>query len=732
MRTNQTELRWPAIAGVVLWMAVCPGVISARQEEQRGRVEVGVRQISGDPTSSKFSEYRSIPRGLYIQRFELNLNDLLNDRYFFAYQARETLEKDQSHLLSAGYHGKYRFQLRWDQTPHVFTNKASTFFIQQKPGVYTVPAQIRATLETSPGLFSNLLDQARPIDVSLRRNTGGGAFVFTPTSNWNFDLGYSREKQTGTRPFGTAMNAFANSTELPEPIDYRTHQFRAGGEYAARNWGIQFGYSGSIFKNRIGELVWDNAFRTTDTATASSRGRIDLYPDNTAHNLNVAVAFNLPKETRFMGGATRGWMRQNDAFLPFTINPAVTGAPQLPASSPNGRKQTLALNATLTNQAIPNLSLTTRYRSYDYNNETTSLIFSNYVRTDAGLGGFARRNLPYAYNRQNAGLDAVLSFLEKNAIKLSYEWEQLDREHRDVHRSNEDTFGASLDLNPLRWLLLRTSYRRSERTPAHYEANEESFPLGEGPFALGQIDGLRKLDEAQRTRDRTDALIRLDFTDAFSLSGSFGVTDDRYKETRYGLLNNADYSLSFDAVYNVHPSFGIFAEYARERYRYDMRSRQRVPATATAAANDTTNNDWASYVRDVVDTWGAGFDGSITDHKIEFETFYSLSAAKGSLGTRALGIPGTAGFLVTTAGDYPGASNRFHQLAASVKFLISSNLNPKFEYRFEKYDRIDFQIDKLRPNMSFLDPAANTSIFLGANVPGYRTHIFAVALEYRF
>lgn len=733
MRTNETQLRWPAMIGLVLLTLVfCSGVVYSQQEEQRGRVEIGVRQIFGDPTSSKFREYRSIPQGLYLQRFELNLNDLLNDRYFFGYQARETLEKDQSHLLSAGYHGKYRFQFRWDETPHVFTSTAKSFFTEQKPGVYSVPAQIRSTLQTSPAQLSDLLEQARPIDVFLSRNTGGGTFIFTPTSNWSVDLGYSREKQTGTRPLGTTTNSFTNAIELPEPINYRTHQLKAGAEYAARDWGLQFGYTGSIFKNRVGELVWDNAFRTSDSATASSRGRIDLYPDNAAHNLNVAGAVNLPQETRFMGSATRGWMTQNDAFLPFTINSAIVGVPSLPSSSLNGKKQTWAMNAALTNEAIPNLSLATKYRSYDYNNETPSLIFSDYVRTDSGLSGMARRNLPYAYNRQTAGLDAVLSIDKKNAIKLGYEWERLDREHRDVHRSNENTVSSSLDLNPASWLLFRTSYRRAERTPAHYEPNEESFPLGEGPFSLGQIEELRKLDEAQRSRDRAEALVQLDLADAFSLSGSFGATKDNYKGTRYGVLNNRDYSLSFDAAYDVHSLVGIFAEYTRERYRYDMRSRQRVPPSPTSAANDSPNNDWASYVRDFVDTWGAGFDGSALDHKIQFEAFYSLSHAKGSTRTMALGIPGSTGFLATTAGDYPNTSNRFHQLATSLRFQISNNLSPKLEYRFEKYSLIDFQIDPLRPNMTFLDPGVNTSIFLGANVPAYRAHVFAVALEYRF
>ncbi|MBI4471498.1 MAG: MtrB/PioB family outer membrane beta-barrel protein, partial [Acidobacteria bacterium] len=495
MRAIKIRSYWPAAAGLALLLMTPAGPLQA-QEEERGRIEIGIRHIFGDPNSSKFAEYRSIPKGLYIQRFELKLNNLLDDKYYFGYQARETLEKDQSHLLSAGAHGKYKMQLRWDQTPHNFTNMASSFFTELTPGVFTVPRQIRTTLETTPSLLSDLLQQARPLNVSLRRETGSGTFTFMPTARWDFEVGYSREKQTGSRPIGTTTNSFTNVVELPEPIDYRTRQLKAGAEYSGRDWGLQATYLASIFKNNVGELVWDNPFRSLDTATAGSRGRLDLYPGNSAQNLNIAGAVNLRKDTRFVGGFGRGWMRQDDAFLPFTINPAIASVPALPASSLDGRKQTLALNSMLTSDIIPSLSLTARYRSFDYANDTPSLAFTNYVRTDAGLNE-GRRNLPYAYDQRTAGVDAVWTFDKRNALRFGYEWEQFEREFREVNRSTENTFGGSVDLNPVSRIVLRASYRRSDREPERYHPNEESY-LVHNPLAIEHLDELRKFDQAQR------------------------------------------------------------------------------------------------------------------------------------------------------------------------------------------------------------------------------------------
>jgi MtrB/PioB family decaheme-associated outer membrane protein len=524
----------------------------------------------------------------------------------------------------------------------------------------------------------------------------------------------------------------ARVTGRPEPIDYRTHEVKAGAEYGNPNWAFQAKYTGSIFKNAISSLVWDNPFRTTDASGGASRGRLDLYPDSNAATLSFAGAVNIPHSTHLMASVIPGWMRQNDAFLPFTINAAITGVPPLPAQSLDGRKQTLAMNYTLTSRAIHAVPLTVRYRSYDYNNNTSSLVFSDYVSSDSSLAGMARRSLPYAYDRKNLGFDASWEFLRKSSLSFLYEWERLDREHRDAEKSNEHTVGATFDLKPHDWVSLRASYKHSDREPESYEANEESFPLGEGAFALGQLHELRKFDEAARRRHRAQALAELTPLDSVSFTASYGTTQDDYNQSRYGLLKDIDYNYTFELSYLAHPDISFFSEYTREKSRYRQRSRQRVPGSATAAANDSVNNDWEANMRDLVDTWAAGVDASVSRNVI-LNAFYSLSAAKNSTFTRALGSPSIPGFLVTTAQDYPDTSNRWHQTVFSLRFPLSDNLSPKFEYRYEKYDRIDFQLERLSQYIT-LDPTTSTSIFLGvgADVPGYNAHILTVSLEYRF
>ena len=394
--------------------------------------------------------------------------------------------------------------------------------------------------------------------------------------------------------------------------------------------------------------------------------------------------------------------------------------------------------------------MTLRYRSYDYNNNSSSITFKDWVKTDTQLVGTARRSLPFGYNRKTLGVDASYDLAKNTALKFIYEWERMDREHREVDRSDEHTLGASLDINPRNWLMFKASYRHSNRKIEDYEIDEETWPFGEGPETdpngailavggpgpgLGQIEGLRKFDEAARGRHRAEALVQFIPVDQLTFGASYGTTQDDYDKSHYGLQKDINFNYTFDVSYAPHPDFSIYAEYTREKYNYRQRSRQRSPQSATAAANDSSNNDWLSNRHDMVDTYAAGIDASYKD-KFIFNSFYSLSAAKNQIHTAALGIPGLAGappFLVTTAQDYPDTSNRWHQVALTARFPMKGGFTPKLEYRYEKYDRIDFQLVNVGQYIT-LDPGSNTAVYLGvgADIPGYHAHIVAASLEYRF
>lgn len=736
-------------------LAAPPAAFGQDQPPTEYRViELGVRQFWGDvygrpdlpfqPSlrTSKFNEYRNITNGFFVRRADVLLENTLSTGNYLRVQTQSTLLKDEAYLVTFGRLGKYKFQFRWDQTPHIFSNTGQSLFTQSKPGVFTLPAAMRNSLAADPEHVPALLAGTPTIDLSLRRKTATASATASPSRDWTVGFLFSREKQAGARPIGT----YSSGYELPEPIDYRTTRIQAQAEYGKQKGAIQFGYLGSIFENKVDTLVWDTGF------TATGQGRIDLYPNNAAHGLNVAGALDLSKSTRVLASITPGWMRQNDAFVPFSINPVAGGAPELPARSLNGSKQTLAMNYSLVNHAVKHVELAARFRAYDYNNNTPSLFFPAYVLLDGGrsdlLPGTSRRmprqSLPYEFARKNVELSASWEFLPKNSLKAGYEFERYDRQHRDVGRSDENAFVTSLDLNPSQLTLFRLSYRHANRSPGLYLENTDGYPLGVEP-ARQQLADMRRFDEASRARDRVEALFQFNPLPSVTFDASYGTTQDRFNRSLYGLLKDIGHYYTFDISYSPRAEFSLFGEYARENYRTRQRSRLfcTLGDLLCQGVNNSPNNDWESANRNLVDTWTGGIDIFLARRHVTLTTFYSLSAAKDSNITRALGNSRLPGYLLDTAladcrfggctpMDFPNVNNRLHNAVASIKFALSKTVSPRLEYRFEQYDRVDWQTQIMRPYMAGVDRDSDKQMFLGADMPSYRVHVLAFTFEFRF
>jgi MtrB/PioB family decaheme-associated outer membrane protein len=707
----------------ILWFPpamLLPLVLASAQDQgpQNGDVAIGVRGLAGNRSSSQFNEYTDIVPGFFLQRANLNLNDLFQKKYFLSCQMRDAVRMDADYRCATGRYGKFRFEFNWNETPHDFTNTATSLFTESAPGVFTLPAADRLALQTSATNTPSLLTGAQSLDMSVARRLGSGLFTYTPTAHWTLLLQYSHEAENGFRPLGTTTNLYTNTMELPEPIKYDTNNVRVGAEYGAARGAFQAGYSTSIFTNDIPALVWQNPFNTVDAPGASSQGRMSLYPDNTAQTVDFAGAFNLTKHTRLMASVTPEWMRQNDAFLPMTINSAIIGVPQLPASSLNGNKQTLAMNYTLTSRPVSRVELTARYRSYDYNNNTASLPFSDYVDTDYRLEGLARRSLPYGYHSKDIGLEASWQFLKGQFFKVGYDFEDLERQHRDVAETQENRGSASLRLNPRKWVSLTSSWKYEDREPKLYKLNQESYPLG-GNL---QFSDMQNFDETARIRDNGDALLQINASDRLTFSAAWETTQDRYHQTGYGLTGDKTSDYTADLAYQIAAGVSFFADYTREQDRFAQRSSQ----------SDTALNEWDSNIRDVIHTVAGGISALGLHEKLTLDIFYSLSSAKGNIATTALGSPLTPGFLVTTAQNYPETSNRTHGVTVDLRYRLRNNVTPRLEYRYERFTNIDFQTSPMTPYMVSLDPGTNTSLFLGATIPNYAVHIVSAVLEYRF
>ena len=768
-----------------------------------GRPDLQTGQCLGcgtpfDPNlkNSKFGEYRDMRNGLYLRRIDVRFDNVLNSKNYVSLQSQKTLYRDQSYLATFGEYGKFKIQFRYTEIPHTYTDTARTLYTETAPGVWSYPTLIRSSLQaataaTLPNIINTqVVPQSNFITPSIIRKAGTALFSYDLNSRWNLNGLFWRESQRGLRPIGLIMNTSPSASatagfgvELPEAINYFNNLVRFGAEYGKRTWGIQGAYIGSFFQNNTKSMVWDNPFRlTNEQVTNPLSGRASLYPDNKAQYLSFAGATDVTKYMHFTASITPGWLRQNEPFLPYTINTAIntcgTGTQAcnstavLPATSLGGDKMTLAMNYTLVTTAWKKFEFKTNYRQYDYNNNTPVFNFTP-VEGDAAAPTAPNANTPFGFNRKNVEVTAIWYFAKKSSLKAGYEGEWMDRSHRDAAHSMERSLFVSGDWVPTKDLLVRLSYRHSDRNPDVYQDDNATDPVSGADVTCADTTTTsftadqrcsRRFDESARLLDRADGLVQYSPSDKLTLSAFGGTLQSNYNRPGgtnspvplnfltgaaattspyylYGVLKDISYNYGFDIDYALLPSVSVFAEYSYERYYKRIISRNRTPLsgvqTILTCTNgcDSANNDWESTTKEPVNIYSAGVDLYL-GKKASFTAYYSLSAAKGHVDTRPLGdptitAPGPNFFTLNganSATNYPETVNRIHEVAVIFKYKLGENLTPKIEYRYQQWDNKDYQTSPMTQYMGCVSPIPNgppvtnsvpgcTTPFLTTNTP---------------
>jgi hypothetical protein len=751
--------------------------------------------------TSKLNEYGDIRRNFVVPRATLNLDDVLGTRNYFKYQTQSSFYNDQSHLGSFGQYGKYKVQFRYNEIPHVFSNTTRNFYAETQRGVLTLPLTIRQALQTAsstgtaaqinntlPSTAAQLISSGQLFVPRLQRKAGMGIFSYYLTPDWTVDASYTREHEAGTRPLGAILNSSPSASgsaqpgttnnrqspgtgvELPELIDYTNNTARATTEYGRRNWAVQLGYLGSFFQTNTPSMLFDAPFATADIpvqlippgsgctptppavncsiAATPAHGQMSTYPDNKANYLNFAGAFDAGKHVRVMGSTVAGWLRQNDPFLPYSANTAITGLAPLPARSLNGNKQTLAMNWTAVGRLTRDFQLEAKYRHYDYNNNTKvfeltpvegDVIGANSTATDQGVPGVvdtSGRSNP-GYNRRTLEFSGNYLFGKRSSAKLGWEGDWFDRSYRDVAHSMENSIFGAVDYSPTPDLMFRIAGRHQSREPEVYQDATAVDPVTEAAIPCISTSAVfteeqrchRRFDESARILNRADVMLEYNLRQ-FTFGGTFQTIQSDFNRrggtnsptalnflpgtTRpyylYGFMNDLSWIYSFDATYAFSPAASLFAEYTRENYYKRMISRNRTPPSGTAtiltcSGCDSPNNDWESTTRDVFDTYALGFDFFLAK-RFWFSPYYSLAGGIGNVFSRALGDPtittGPNQFVLTgstTPESYPQTATRIHEVTAAFKFKLSANLTPKLEYRYQQFDNRDYQTTAMTPYM---------------------------------
>ncbi|MDQ5873017.1 MAG: MtrB/PioB family outer membrane beta-barrel protein, partial [Acidobacteriota bacterium] len=690
-----------------------------------GRIDFGVQLADPDTNSSKFEEYRDVPNGVVIPflriygegkvRYNLVAQNVLQDdgRY------RLFIETDPVEL-----------KLDYNRIPHRFGNDARMLHEVTGPGVLELSDTLQQAHQTAIenqfaanrngvnfAFLSNLVAPsvlaANRFDLELLRERGTAQLRITAIPDVDVRLNYFQEKRTGNRAAGTSFG-FGNVVETPEPIDYRTEEVGATAEYA-QSWGLVRGaVRYNTFSNPINTLTFDNPFRVTDstdpsayTAPASgsiggaARGRVDLSADNEALTGAVGFQVRLPANSRFTADVSLSRWTQDDTFMPYTTNTAITTPVRatdlsvLPERSLDGEINVVSQSYVLTSRPLPRLGVTLRYRIYDLNNDTRRIEFPGYVRFDAVWEEIPRISVPYSYKRAQG--DATVSYdVGPVTLEGGYRYVGFDRTFRETEQTQEDILTAALSVRAFGWAMLRAGFETGERDREEYDyihSEEASYLEPEAPV---QLPALRRFDQAKRDVDRFTGLLQVtpgggDVT--FSFSYLYSNEDYGAEEVvdtsglRYGLLETTYGSFTAEADYSPSDRFSIYGFFTREKNENFQRGRQ-----SGATPSTDPRADWTSDVRDEVDSFGGGANVALVPEKWELRAFgrYQKVDGRNALASPPGGTPDIA-FPIAVFDD-----TRLWTVSTEVEYRFSSLWSLALGGWLEDYEARDSATTGLR------------------------------------
>jgi MtrB/PioB family decaheme-associated outer membrane protein len=687
------------------------------------------RDENGDrPT--KTQQYKSIRQGVLFRRFAVSSNPA-GERSFFYLTGRNISETDQQYTLEAGSYGRFRTNAAWTAQPHLYSRGSVFLLNSTAPGVYSLSDAIQQNLQSLDPPFNNATTTPNPaliaaaktfvaaaprITVRSQRQTLYFEQEINLTPDWTFRFTLLDNKRFGERPLGTGTyertgtsvgDTFrVHSLELPAQIDYRTTSFTFGTSYTRRNWGVNFDVTFRKFRNEIDAYIYDNPFRLTDQPATGSgnfnrmafaRGIHSVAPDNESFGFMITAFANLPHDSRWAGAF--GWSRwkQDEPFLPYTLNTAITAAnlggrsptdlSTLPQTSLEGEVDNITHDQLFTSRLLKNLTLNLRYRSYEYKNKTEEILFPGYAaflesfwRTSI-VGTYGTRlieNEPLSFLRQRAGGELVWDVTRKFTWRGEYEWEGWNREHRQVSRSNEHKLGTFFSYKPTREIKTDLDYRYQSRKPQSYDPGVLEFNL------------LRMFDQA--TRLRHDLRFRWQWaaTPKLGISADFSYLSDDFDQNFFGTTRFTERRGGVDLLYNARENTTVYANYSREHYNTSLQS-------ISKSANPTFDlrNRWNRDDRNINDNFGVGLTTFLAKSRWYLDVNYAFNFGRNLITTRNLNQPPTGTLTNATAYPFPEAKIKYHEFTIDSNYQVTPNVALGFRYLFEPFSLDDWQWNNL-------------------------------------
>ena len=729
-----------------------------------------------DVSSSKFEEYREVPKGVSLPFMNLFATTKSFDFNLVASNVR------QSNQRYTGWFNTSYFDLGFDynQIPHNMGNDGKTVWMENAPGVWGMNTAVRSYLANAADplpsasrnyffyqpLMATIYADTNSVDINGLRERGSLEFDLSKKLPFDLAMTYMREAKSGYRgQAGANMLGWVGVVaDLPDPLNELTQDFGFRGAYNFKTGGflktgnVHGAFNRNVFNNRVETTTIDNPFRPNDLAYASSvptgsaTTQVVNAPDNQASTGSLGFQLKFAKMTRLaFDWASASWT-QNAAFYPMTLNSMVTNLAGQPAnvtsslqqSSLNGKIATKTINFYASTRPIEGLGIRLQYRSYGYKDKSARYVITGDTASspDVRYQAAPVATVEDPFGRATANrTDADTSTFN---LQASYDIRALTLEggYRKDHSTWVGRLESSGDEGDEKTYSIAAAYHASDLLGIrfiNYWSNRTVSGVPAG--SVGAVQGVMA-DHAKRDQTRTGFEVDLSPSSKFDVTFAYfrrnAEFTDRPAEaandpTSFSGLLSAKYD-SFTGEVDFRPNAKIeLSGY----YTYEKDAQQ--DQAVTLLSGTTNLNNKLNYLgTDKTNTYGVNFVYQIVPDKWTFrlmarsqkvDGFMDITANESGAfynpGRTTLVPAGTGG-----AGDVADWDDtKITTFGMQVERAIGKSWKLSGGYAYEKYDFSD----AFSAGTEY-SPVESTRVgmYLKPNNGAYTANVAYTRLTYRF
>jgi MtrB/PioB family decaheme-associated outer membrane protein len=678
-------------------------------EQTWRQVEFGGRASSVDGDPARFQRYADIRDGVSFTDARFAREDP-GGVWSFRVGADNVGWRDQRFFGEYERAGRFVVSGLWDEIPQFYSVDTKTPYTGTG-GTLLLDDATQRQIQNGQANLNAYVPIAPQFELHERRDIGEVRFKATPTPHIDVTTSFTTQRHVGELPWGASFG-FGNDVEVPLPYNSRANDFSLGTEWTNGRQMLRVAYNGSWFDNHDQTLTWDSPLRADDSTSAPGRGRMALWPSNSAQTVSVGGYSKFARRTQLTGFISFGSWSNDEPLQPFTINATL---PQLtlPRTNADAQARIVSSNLNLVSRPATNWRMSARLRVYDFNNETPHTEIPQFVNYDTSLKTSSTGGPePYGHSRATFDADATWTGLLPLALTAGYTRNNSSHDFRIFESTGEDVLRVTADAVGSHWVTFRAQYEFGSRGGSGLD---EALLV-----QIGEQPALRHYDLANRTRNRFTGQVDVVPNDLWTLSLSGGVGKDDYSDSYFGLQQSAFRTFSFGGDFRRPNGFGAGASYNYEQYEGDQRSRQASPGS-TPPQEDDPNRDWTVNSKERVNyvsiyAWPPRF-GRHTEARVSWDYSY----AKGSY-LYAI-VPGGP---LTPPNQLPEVFNKLQQLHVDVRHRLTNRWVATFAYLYEPFRIYDFAFDQTVVN-SIVQPS---SLVLGYIYRPYTAHAVRFGVRY--